>query len=163
MYWCENRKISIFARKASIRGNFIQGIDCAHFLSKKNYLDLDSGEWSWCIDAKIENFLFSPVHQLHSLNQGQDNFFMRRKCAQSIPRIKLPPEGCFQDKNRNFFDFHVNTPNPYPESGSRKCFHASRMRAIDFPHQITPIWVICSKRIFQVPKITKMPFFDSSY
>jgi hypothetical protein len=36
-----------------------------------------------------------PVHQLHSLNQGQDNFFMLRKCAQSIPHIKLPLYGLF--------------------------------------------------------------------
>ena len=102
--------------------------------------------------SKIEKFYFSNFlkngnfirrifcgeHQLYSLNQGQDNFFMLRECAQSIPRIKLPPDECFQGENRNFFDFHFNTPTPFPESESMKRFHASEMRAIDSPHKITP-------------------------
>jgi hypothetical protein len=33
----------------------------------------------------------------------------------------------------------------FPESGSRKHFHASGMRAIDFSHKITPIRVISEK------------------
>ena len=35
-------------------------------------------------------------------------------------------------------DFRFNTPTPFPESGSRKRFHASGMRGIDFSHKITP-------------------------
>ena len=35
------------------------------------------------------------------------------------------------------FDFRFNTPTLFPESGSRKRFHASEMRAIDSPHKIT--------------------------
>jgi hypothetical protein len=118
--------------------------------------------------AKLEIFLiFASIHRIHSLNQGRDNFFLLKKCAQSIPHIKLPLNGCFQGETRNFFDFRVNTPNPFPESGSRKRFHASGMRAIDFLHKITLIWVIFSKqifwsqKIFRTPKITKMHFFDS--
>jgi hypothetical protein len=40
------------------------------------------------------------------------------------------------------FDFLFNKPTPFPESGSRKRFHASGMRGIDFSHKITPIKVI---------------------
>src|SRR6185437_4890582 len=35
-------------------------------------------------------------------------------------------------------DFRFNTHSYFPESGSRKRFHASGMRAIDSPHEITP-------------------------
>jgi hypothetical protein len=35
-------------------------------------------------------------------------------------------------------DFRFNTHSYFPESGSRKRFQASRMRAIDFSHEITP-------------------------
>jgi hypothetical protein len=47
-----------------------------------------------------KNFYFRS-YQLHSLNQGQDNFFMLRKCAQSIPRIKLPRMDAFRAKKEN--------------------------------------------------------------
>ena len=43
------------------------------------------------------------------------------------------------------FDFRFNTPNPFPESGSRKRFHASGMRGIDFSHKITPRNVFFTK------------------
>jgi hypothetical protein len=36
-------------------------------------------------------------------------------------------------------DFRFNTHSYFPESGSRKHFHASGMRAIDFSHDFTPI------------------------
>src|SRR6185312_11866226 len=36
------------------------------------------------------------------------------------------------------FDFRFNTLTPFPESGSRKHFHPSGMRGIDFSHKITP-------------------------
>ena len=42
-------------------------------------------EISYCIEAKIE-------HVLISLNQGQGSVFKIWECAQSIPRMKLPPE-----------------------------------------------------------------------
>ena len=35
------------------------------------------------------------------------------------------------------FDFRFNTPTPFPESGSRKRFHASGMRGINFSLKIT--------------------------
>src|SRR6185312_5842245 len=41
-------------------------------------------------------------------------------------------------------DFHFNTHIYFPESGSRKHFHASGMRAIDFSHDFTPNRVIFS-------------------
>jgi hypothetical protein len=43
------------------------------------------------------------------------------------------------------FDFRFNTPTPFPESGSRKRFLASRMRGIDFLHKITPRNVFFTK------------------
>jgi hypothetical protein len=73
-----------------------------------------------CFQGEIEIFsIFASIHRIHFLNQGQGNVFMLRECAQSIPPIKLPPDGCFQSEKRNFFDFRVNTHFPFPESGSR--------------------------------------------
>jgi hypothetical protein len=48
------------------------------------------------------------------------------------------------------FYFRVNTPNPFPESGSRKRFYVSGMRTIDFPHKIALVWVIFSKKMHPV-------------
>jgi hypothetical protein len=107
--------------------------------------------------------IVASIHQLHSLNQNQDNFFMLRKCAQSILHIKLPADGCFLSENRNFFNCRVNTPIPFPESGSRKYFHASGMRAIISLHKITPIWfclgkIFWSQKNFSRPK--NAPFYS---
>ena len=48
------------------------------------------------------------------------------------------------------FDFRSNTPTPFPESGSRKRFHASGMRGIDFSHKITPSSVFFTKIFKQI-------------
>ena len=40
--------------------------------------------------------------------------------------------------NKYMLDFRFNTHSYFPESGSRKHFHVSGMRAIDSPHEITP-------------------------
>ena len=85
-------------------------------------------------------FIFASIHQLHSLNQGQDNLFMK------------------------FFLIFASI-HQLPELGSRKHFHAPGMHSINFPHKITLIWVIFSLKNFSVPKIfshskiTKMHFF----
>ena len=89
-----------------------------------------------------------------SLNQGQGSVFTVRECAQSILRLDKPKNRRFSHKNPKMFDFHFNTPTPFPESGSRKHFHVSGMRAIDFSHdflyrlfwqknfrRMTPKWV----------------------
>jgi hypothetical protein len=39
---------------------------------------------------------------------------------------------------KTVFAFRFNTPTTFPESGSRKRFHALEIRAIDSPHKITP-------------------------
>ena len=62
------------------------------------------------------------------------------------------------------FDFRFNTPTIFPESGSRKRFHVSGMRAIDFSHKITSRKVIFAqiKKIFLqkiARKIAKIHFF----
>src|SRR5207253_5600769 len=80
-----------------------------------------------------------------SLNQGQGSVFTVRECAQSIPRLEKPKNRRFSHKNPKMFDFRVNTPTPFPESGSRRRCHASRMRGIDFSHKITPRKVIFAK------------------
>jgi hypothetical protein len=93
-------------------------------------------------------------------------------CGESIKRIPEAKNGSLTliqgmdtvyERKKKIFDFRVNKPNPFPES--RKRFHASEMRSIDFPHKITPIWVIFSKK-FLVPKNffgpQKCTFFDSS-
>ena len=43
------------------------------------------------------------------------------------------------------FNFRFNTPTSFPESVSRKRFHASGMPGIDFSHKITPIKVFFFK------------------
>ena len=75
---------------------------------------------------------------ISSLNQGQGSVFKVRECAQSIPRLEKPKNQRFSHKNPKMFDFRFNTPTPFPESRSRKHFHASAMRGIDFSHKITP-------------------------
>jgi hypothetical protein len=45
------------------------------------------------------------------------------------------------------FNFRFNTHIYFPESGSRKHFYASEMRAIDFLHKITPRNVIFLKNV----------------
>src|SRR6185437_16665412 len=65
-------------------------------------------------------------------NQGQGRVFMIRECAQSIPRLEKPKNRRFSHKNPKIFDFRFNTHIYFPESGSRKRFHASEIRAIDF-------------------------------
>ena len=66
-----------------------------------------------------------------SLNQGQGSVFKVRECAQSILPLEKSYTAGFPAENRTFFDFRFNTPTTFPESGSRKHFHASGMRAID--------------------------------
>src|SRR3954447_19580741 len=81
-----------------------------------------------------------------SLNQGQRSVFTVRECAQSIPRLEKPKNRRFSHKNPKIFYFRFNTPTPFTESGSRKRFHVSGMRAIDFSHQIPPNRVIFTKK-----------------
>ena len=73
--------------------------------------------------------------------------FQVRECAQSILRMKLLLEIWFIGRNFKIFDFRFNTHIYFPESGSRKHFYASGMRAIDFSHKITPRNVIFLKNV----------------
>ena len=83
-----------------------------------------------------------------SLNQGQRSVFMLRECAQSISRLENPKNRRFSHKNPKMFDFCFNTPTIFPESGSRKHFHASGVRAIDFSHFFTPRTAISKKNFY---------------
>ena len=73
---------------------------------------------------------------LQSLKHDQGSVFMLRECAQSIPRLEKPKNRQFSHKNAKMFDFRFNT-HPFPESGSRKRFHDSGVRAIDSPPRKT--------------------------
>jgi hypothetical protein len=83
------KKILFLPGKHPPEGNFMGGIDCAHFL-RKNYLDPNSGNGIGVRPKKEKFSIFALIHQLHSLNQVQESVFMLQECAQSIPRIKLP-------------------------------------------------------------------------
>jgi hypothetical protein len=144
--------------------NFIREIDCAHSRSMKNYLDRDSGNGVGVLTRKSKFFLFSPPHQLNSLNQSQDNFFMLRKCAQSIPRIKLPPDGCFQSENRNFFDF-ASIHRIYSLNQGQESVFMSRQCAQLIPRiKLPPYGSFLVNNFplpknFSGPKITRKHFF----
>ena len=68
------------------------------------------------------------------------------ECAQSIPRLEKPKNRPFSHKNLKMFDFRFNIPSPFPESGSRKRFHNSAVRAIGFSHDIIPKNMILKKK-----------------
>ena len=101
------------------------------------------------LEEKSKIFIISLQYKtLLSLNQGQGSIFKIRECAQSIPRLEKPKNRRFSHRNPKMFDFCFNTPTPFPESGSRKRFHASGMRGIDFSHKITPRNVFFTKNFF---------------
>ena len=83
-----------------------------------------------------------------------------------IPHIKLPPDICFKGENRNFFDFRVNTQSSFSELGSRKRFHASGMRAIDYSHRKPPYGYFRKKYIIFWQKfgrkIAKIHVFEAT-
>ena len=128
-----------------------EGIDCAHSRSLKMLPCHWFRKIRVCIEAKIQ-------HVLISLNQG--SVFKLRECAQSIPRMKLPPEIWFWGRNFKIFRFSFQYTHLFPESGSKKHFHASGMRAIDFSHDFTSTRVIFVKiNFFRDPAI-KCRIFD---
>ena len=94
-------------------------------------------------NPKMFDFRFNTP--ISSLNQGQGSVFKVRGCAQSTPRLEKPKNRRFSHKNPKMYDFRFNTSTPFPESGSRKRFHASGMRGIDFSHKITPNNVFFTK------------------
>src|SRR3569623_2454873 len=98
-------------------------------------------------------FDFSFNTPISSLNQGQGSVFKVRECAQSILRLEKPKNRQFSHKNPKMFDFRFNIPTTFPESESRKRFHASGMRGIDFSHKITP------RNVF-LHKFSKKFFFE---
>ena len=103
---------------------------------------------------KIRKYLiFASIYPPHSLNQDQGSVFTVRECAQSIPRLEKRNNRRFSYKNPKMFDFRFNIPTPFPESGSRKRFHASGMRGIDFSHKITPKNVLFTKILKKFLKI----------
>ena len=54
--------------------------------------------------------------------------------------------------------FLATALTPFPESGSRKHFHASGMHAIDSPHKITPIGIIFRKNFLKKIHLILCPF-----
>ena len=140
VYWSENRICTNFPASGS--GKYFQAsgmiaIDSPHKITLRKMI-LRQETQNVSIFASIQTFI--------SLNQGQGSIFKIRECAQSIPRIKLPSERWFWGRNFKIFDFRFNTHIFFPESGSRKYFLASGMRAIDFSHKITPRKVFFEKK-----------------
>src|SRR3954465_15409465 len=71
------------------------------------------------------------------LNQGQGSIFTIQECAQSILRLEKRKNRRLSHKNPKIFRFSLQYTDSFPESGSRKRFQGSGMRAIDSPHEIT--------------------------
>ena len=67
----------------------------------------------------------------------------------NAPFSEKPKNRRFSHKNPKMFDFRFNTPTSFPESGSKKRFHASGVRAIDSPHKIAPKGYLL-KKIFDI-------------
>jgi hypothetical protein len=67
---------------------------------------------------------------IHSLNQGQGSVFMLRECAESISRIKLPPQRSFSDFNVKIrvaaIEINNETDKGIPQS-VRKFFSISKI------------------------------------
>ena len=80
----------------------------------KRYLDPDSGKKSvyWSENPKMFDFRFNTP--IFFLNQGQGNVFKLRECAQSIFRMKLPPEIWFWERNLNIFRFSLQYTHLFP-------------------------------------------------
>jgi hypothetical protein len=51
------------------------------------------------LTRKSKIFFFLHVHQFHSLSQGQDNFFMLRKCEQLIKKNRSKIEKFVKNRN----------------------------------------------------------------
>jgi hypothetical protein len=84
---------------------------------------------------------------------SQRSIFKMRECAQSIRRMKLPPEiwfrGQFSLQYTQLFPWHTTI------SLSRKHLHDSGRRAIDFSHNFIPNRVIFTKKFFFSQMIAK--------
>jgi hypothetical protein len=175
VHFCDFWPKNFFTKNYLYRGNFTREIDCAHSRSIKTLPWPWFREWSWYTGKKRKFSIFASIHQLHFLNQGRDNFFMLRKCAQSIPRIKLPldafrakiefvwfsrqyTESIPWTRVRKCFHFSLKTlPCPcislfslqykhlFPESRSGKHYQSYVMRVIDSSHRKTPYRVILLK------------------
>ena len=108
MTWAFFRKKFLlkFPENHPIRGKIMQKIDCAYSRNVKML------PWPWfrkidiCIEAKIEKF-WNFQYVLISLNQDQGSIFTLRECAQSILRMKLPPEIWFWGRNFKIFRFSL--------------------------------------------------------
>src|SRR3569623_3312950 len=78
------------------------------------------------------------------------------RSVKTLPRLEKTKNRRLSHKNPKIFDFLFNTSTPFPESGSRKRFHVSGMRGIDFSHKITSRNVFFTKIFFgeQNPIVT---------
>ena len=116
---------NFFCQNSLYRPKIMRKIDCAHSRSVKML------PWPWfreidvCIEAKIEKFWNFSLKII---------FLGVISCGESIARIPKVWKG-FSDPDSGKWvhvGFRFNTHSYFPESGSRKHFHALEMRAIDF-------------------------------
>ena len=125
-FLCENHRFLGFSRRR---------IDCAHSRSLKMLpwpwfremsvfiyyvFGFPVGLTSLQVRLKTGKFFLLPLFDfrfntpISSLNQGQRSIFKIRKCAQSIPRIKLPPEIRFWGRNFKIFRFSLQYTHLFP-------------------------------------------------
>ena len=139
VYWSENRKILKFLPQNHISGgNFMRGINCTHSRSLKTL------HWFWFREISA-CWIFASIHTLISLNHDQGSIF--RNALNRFPTWNYPQKYDFEGEIWKFFDFRFNTHIYFPESGSRKHFHVSGMRAIDF-RMILPLKMIFLEKFF---------------
>ena len=116
VYWSENRKILKFLPQNRISGgNFMRRIDCAHSRSLERLL------WPWFRGIST-CWIFALIHTLIFLNQGQESVFKLRERAQSILRMKLPPEIWFWERNFKIFRLSLQYTHLFPWIRTKKAF-----------------------------------------
>jgi hypothetical protein len=69
--------------------------------------------WPWFREISTI-WVFASIYTLISLNQDQRSIYKIRECAQSIPRMKLPPEIWFWWRNFNIFRFSLQYAQLFP-------------------------------------------------
>jgi hypothetical protein len=121
VYWCENEKIRILTRYPRV------------FLCEKSItrvFETWKCFWEIVIFDQLKKHTASPILKtpFSSMNQDQRSIFTFQKHAQSISRIEKPSD--IRSKSEFFIIF---ASIRYPESGSRKRFHASGECAQSIP------------------------------
>ena len=91
------------------------------------------------LEEKSKIFIFSLQYTLlFPWIRAREAFSSSGNARNRFPAWNYPQKYDFEGEISKFFDFRFNTHIYFPESGSRKRFQGSGMRAIDFSQKITP-------------------------